>query len=482
MAHKGSVGKMSTVVIPEPSASPPVLGPSADKGELKNERIRFGLGTILYQSEEIGMGPIPTAIIRALGGDDRHIGLITTFGTVGGLITLLADPFLKWKRSNRGAMVFAMGIGVIIAGLICITLLSAYGAAFRPYALLTFLLLSGLFGGVNALQGIIEKCWIGDLVHESILGWFTKIKWILSIVGVLFFSLAMARFVDRFPVYGGYAAIYILFALSFFVAGAFIYPRIPDRTPKTAHYFSAGASIREKLKNDDGVLYVFMHDRVIWLYTLHGFLWMFGRQACNAFTAAYLIEHFNYSMTSIAMLSSIQLVMSMAVIYLVGDKSDVWGVRKPWLILMTITACSMSLWVFSAKWGLACIIIYYLMAGAAGHTLSMLGTNYNLYMTPVKGRSAFYAIGGVIGIPLTLVSAGGIAAAGWILHHFKDFHFRFAGTDFSRYHVYFLATMLVCFAGLVPLLIIGKRRIGEGIPPHRRITCKGSIPCVPKPA
>ncbi|MBL8025440.1 MAG: MFS transporter [Fibrobacteres bacterium] len=439
------------------------LPPSADKEQLKGERVRFGLGTILYQSEEIGLGPVPTAIVRSLGGDDRHIGLIGTASSLGGLVALLADPFLKWKRSNRGAMIFAMGIGFVLAMLICLTLLLAYNEAFRPYAIYTFLVLSITFGGVSSLQSTIEKCWIGDLVHESVRGWFTKIKWILSILGVLFFGIFIARFTDRYPVFGGYAVIYGMFAVSFLIAALFIYPRIADRTPRTANYFSEGSTLREKLKNSDGVLWVYMHDWVIWLYTLHGFLWMLGRQAFFAFTAAYLIEYFNYSMTRIVLLSSIQSIMSIAVLYAIGDKSDVWGVRKPWLILMAISALSMSFWIFSAKWGLVCIIIFYVLAGASGHTLSMLGMNYNLYMTPAKGRSTYYAIGGIIGIPIALLTASSIGAAGWILHHFKTFHFEIAGATFSRYHVYFLCCMTICFLGLVPLLIIGNRRIGDGI-------------------
>jgi len=193
------------------------------------------------------------------------------------------------------------------------------------------------------------------------------------------------------------------------------------------------------------------------LYQTHGVLWMSGRQIFNAFTAAYLIEQYHFTMAKLAYLLSIQSIMSIAVLYVIGDRTDKWGSRKPFIFVLIGSASIMSLWIMSAKWGIVCIFIAYFLGGLAGHTLSMLGNNFALEVLPAKGRSAYMALARLIIAPVSIFA---VASAGWLLHRFVDFHVTFSGFVLSRYHLLFFVSMLICFVGIIPLLIIGKRKVG----------------------
>lgn len=60
-----------------------------DKHILGRERIKFGVASIMYHSEEAAFGPIHTMVIRSLGGGDVALGITTA-------ITSQAGSLLQW--------------------------------------------------------------------------------------------------------------------------------------------------------------------------------------------------------------------------------------------------------------------------------------------------------------------------------------------------------------------------------------------------
>lgn len=418
-----------------------------EKKALKGDRVRFGLGTILYQSEETGLGPVPTAIVRCLGGDDRHIGMFSSLTVFGGIFKMAGNPLLKWKASNRAAMIFTMKLGVLFAGLIAIVLFTSSIPSLRAAVLPLYMGLSILLASASMLQGTVEMNWIGDLVPIYLRGWFTKIKWILSVCGAIVFTIGIARISQMYPNMYTYAGIYLFISLSHVVAAKVLYPKATDKKPKVANFVSEGETGHERINYKIPVL---------WLNFIFGMFWGPARMITGAFVPIYLMHQFNFSLTKIALLLVLQQVMSIAVIAFIGDKTDRWGSRKPLIILTSLVAFSMSLWFFSAWLGIGCAIAYMVINGAAGHTMSMLGSNFQLEIYPSKGRAAYVGFYTLIGLPITFATT---FFSGYLVHNLHDFHFQLLGADLTRYHLVFLATTLMAFISVVPLILTGHPKV-----------------------
>jgi hypothetical protein len=171
-----------------------------------------------------------------------------------------------------------------------------------------------------------------------------------------------------------------------------------------------------------------------------------------------MMEQFHFSLTKIALLLTLQRVKTNLDIYLIGDHTDRWGSRKPLIVASFIVGSSMSLWFFSAWGGVACPIAYMIVNGASGHTLSMLGTNFQLELYPAKGRSAYLGFSRLVGLPVVFATT---FFSGYLVHHLKNVHVEFLGTVLTRYHLIFLGTTLTALLALVPLMLIGNRRVKE---------------------
>jgi hypothetical protein len=252
-------------------------GPVTDTNVLKKDRLRFGIGTILYQSEETGLNPIYTVIVRALGGEALHLGIYGAAGSMGSLVQWVGTLLLRKFKSNRRAMICSMTMGLVIAALMAASILTSCIPALALFGLWAYLTLAWAFTGVSGVQMNIETAWIGDLVPTKRLAWFTSIKWFLSLVGIILFTFGFARMCDVWANRFTYATIYAIFAVSF-VAAVFVYRATTDRVPKSASFVSSDPQSRLNYGS-----------AALWCYILFSGLWTIGRQAQLAFTSAYLL-------------------------------------------------------------------------------------------------------------------------------------------------------------------------------------------------
>lgn len=423
-------------------------GQITDKKVLRPERYKFGVGNIMYQGEEVGLGPIHTVIIRALGGSAFHLGFVGAISGIGSLLQWVGTLFLRKFNSNRKAMAFALTLGVIFAFLIVGSILISSNASFKVYSLWAYIVLSFLLAAASGVQANIETSWIGDLVPKNILGWFTSIKWVVAVVGVLCFSLLFGKMVDLSPTLSTYALTYGIVALSHIIAIVLIWTII-DRVPKNANFIAAGATRHERLN---------YRALPLWCYILFYLLWAGGRGAMFAFTTAYMLDYFHYSMTKIAVISAIQFVISVLVLLLMGKITDKKGHRLPLMLVSGTVAFCMFLWVASAWWGLAAIIAYMVINGAAGSTHSMLAINYGLEIFPDKGRSGYLAFSRIFigGSAMVTSIIGGI-----MLRGIEGWKTELWGATLTHYHLFFVFCSAVAFCCIIPLLIAGKRTVRE---------------------
>ena len=88
----------------EPELSPAQVDESGhitDPKILNRDRLKFGIGCIMYQSEEVGLGPIHTLIVRLLGGGNVALGIVSGASCATSLVQWFGAVLLRRTGSNR---------------------------------------------------------------------------------------------------------------------------------------------------------------------------------------------------------------------------------------------------------------------------------------------------------------------------------------------------------------------------------------------
>ena len=68
---------------------------------LNTSRFRMGLANLFFSGEESSLAGQKIMIVKHLGGTDRHIGLISSFGSFMALTQWLALPLLRKFQIGR---------------------------------------------------------------------------------------------------------------------------------------------------------------------------------------------------------------------------------------------------------------------------------------------------------------------------------------------------------------------------------------------
>lgn len=421
-------------------------GQVTDDNILKKDRWKFGLGMIISQSEEVGLGGLPTVLIRRMGGNDFHLGFWGAMTGLNSLFQFAGPMLLKWKQSNQGAMRFAMVSGAIITTAIACCILGLTTPISPRYLLFGFLFLSTLLSIMQGVQWNLESSWIGDLVPVKKLGWFTSIKWILATLGIVLSSQLIGRIGDAFPTPGGYAGIYLFFCLSYLIA-FFLYGRVTDRKPKNVSFFGKAGDTHGNIG---------YRCRILWLYVTFYTLWSCGRILMGTFAFAFLMDAFHFNLTDMAWLSTLQFLLSCVSIFIMGKVCARIGHRLPLMLVIAFVSLFQFGYTLSAWWGLTPIIAYTIVNAMAGHGFSMLAINYGLEIFPDKGRSIYLALTRfVIGLFVAIL----LIFSGKILESVKGIQFHLWGATLGHYHLLFFIATLITFSCVIPLLIIGKRKV-----------------------
>lgn len=417
-----------------------------DKKILKGDRIKFGIGCVMYQSEESGFGPIHTAIVKgALGGDERYLGWIGALGSIGSLLQWTGALLLRRFGSNRAAMKVALGGGVLFGSLlVTVMLLAEFTPALKGVCLILYILFAYGLAGASGIQMNIETSWIGDLVPANMRGWFTSIKWLTASLGVLVFSLFFGWIANRSPTLPTYAALFLLIMVSHLVA-IFLVSTITDRRAQSLDFFG-------RKGNGECLNY---RSLPFWCYIWFFLAWSGGRASLHAFVTAYLLDA-GIRLDRIVLIFAIQNVISMAMLLLMGKASDRFGTRLPLMVVSGAVGLSMMLWVASAWWGLVPIIVYQFVNGAAGNTHSMLSINYGLDIFPSRGRAGYIGFARiVIGIGVLSITV----LAGYFMRGMSGWSLELWGKTLNYYHLMFGFCALLSVSSVLPLLIAGKKSV-----------------------
>lgn len=422
-------------------------GQVTDKKVLNPSRFKFGVGSVMYQSEETAFGPIHTAVVRALGGTDVHLGLITAVtGSAGALVHWVGALLLRRFGSNKKAMAAALSLGLFFGLLLALLLYVAMAfPSIRPACLVAyFFVLFGL-SGASGVQNNVETSWIGSLVPEHSRGWFTSVKWVISALGTLILVLLFGQVATRSPYLSSYAGLFVLIALSHGVA-IVLMSTVTDRKPASARFFG-------KKDDPDRLNY---RSYPLWGYILFYVFWAGGRIGLITFATAYMLDYLHYTMDRIVGVFAITSLINVVMLLFMGKVSDRIGTRKPLMIVSGGVGLFMMLWVTSAWWGIWPIVAYQFINGCAGTTHSMLSTNYGLEIFPEKGRAGYFAFVRLfIGISVMFSAT----LAGFVMSAIRGWNVMLWGHEFNHYHIFFIGCSLVTAGSIIPLLIAGNKKV-----------------------
>ncbi|MCC5844609.1 MAG: MFS transporter [Verrucomicrobia bacterium] len=408
-------------------------------GQKKN-RIKFGVASLLYNGDEAAFSPLHTAVIRALGGGDVHLGFMgAMIQSMGQLFSWIGTLILKANRMHRKALIQALFLASIVQGLIVATLLTGHA---RPdisaVLLLVYIASVAVMGMLTGSQQNIVVSWIGELVPVRQRGWFVSGMAIVSNIGLVLLQMLFAR-LARNAGLPGYAMIMGIVFLNTLVA-CFLVATLSDCPARAVNFVSK--------RRGERVDYFF---KPLWGLIWFECAWRSGRVALVAFSTAYLLDHFGLRMDRIILIHMIVNLVNIGMLFLMGRLSDRIGIFRPLAVITAVCACSMLLWVFSAWWGLLPIIAYQVINGAAGSTHWMLVNNLSLELYPAKGRPNYLSLSRMVtGVFIILVST----VAGWVLSQLRGWEINLWGAPFTHYHMFFLGCTLATLTSLLPLYLL----------------------------
>ena len=415
------------------------------KQELNASRYRLGIANLFFTGEESSLGGISVFIIRAMGGNDAHFGFVSCFGSLVAFLQCLAVPVLNFFRSNRKAMCFALGLGAFCGVLLATSGLGANATgSLQQWMLYAFIASSLLMSIATGIQTTIETSWIGDLVPQSLRGWFYSVKTVVSIIGMVVLSLLFGFLVDNSPELSKSAFwLYLVVALSHVMAISIIL-KIPDRKPLPAKVFA---------RKDDKEARMDFKNASFWKFCGFYITWAMGRNIFFVFYSIFLLTEFNFGLLKLNSLNVLTMLLSVVAVMVAGKLSDVKGNRRLLMLVSTSVGCAMLLFQLTPWFGLVPIIVYVLINSMAGATHTMLINNYMLEIIPAEGRAAYVSFARIlvgVGGLLSSLAAGAVGRA-LELHQWS---LKIGGFSFSRYHLMFFAGAVIAASSSLWLIFI----------------------------
>jgi hypothetical protein len=421
------------------------LGQVTDRVVLNRDRLKLGVSLLVTNGQEYAFGPVHTVVVRALGGTEFHLGLVSAVYYASYIFLWLGPLLLRLLRSNVRAMKTVLICGLISVSLLMLVVLSAaIWPAYKGIVLIVYLMLVFSTSGISGVQTVVEASWIGDLVPLSLRGWFTSVKWMVFAVGMLGLIVLFGQISARCPTLPAYAGMFGIIAISHVVA-LIVVSSVTDRPPQTANLISTR-------HHEDRIDY---KNAALWKYVWFFVSWAGGRTALTAFSTAYMLDHFHYSMDKILAVFAITNLINIVMLPIMGKVSDHIGTRLPLTFISGLAGLAMTLWVSSAWWGIAPIIVYQFINGAASTTHMMLATNYGLEILPAKGRCGYISFTQLlVGLSAALASV----MAGIVMHAIKGWTFVLWGAEISHYHLFFLGCALLTMSCVLPLVLPMKNK------------------------
>ena len=371
-------------------------------------------------------GSVITGFALSLGATSFEIGLISSIGLLGQLLT----PLVAWWAGLLGRRKPLCVVLAFLGRLVwfpAIILPAILPAELRPVLLLTIITLSGLF---NSSAGVLWVSWMGDVIPTGERGRFLGLRSGLLGIIAMVANLGAGALIDRiasplgFQIVLGVAT--VLGAISALILIAHTEPRTPQ--PRN----NLWTTLTEPFGD--------ANFRRVLLFAVY---WTFSVLIAAPFVIPYFLQYLKMSYTQIAILSVIGALCALVFAPMWGRIADRVG-NKPMLQFTTMIAATL----LPLSWMLASpVVLLPIWIGAVVDAFANTATgqgSFNLLLSstaPIKRTgfvSAFFATTGLAGF------LGGLGS-GPLLELFSHPNFAIStlGLHWTGYHWLFLLSAIM---------------------------------------
>ncbi len=412
---------------------------------IRKERVRFSIIN-LFWSQENALGAIPQIIVRRLGGDFFHIGLMNAFGMASNLLSFLGPLGLLYWGSYKKGIIYTNIMAIVQYAIMALAIIGG-GVLFSPktalYIFLGMVLFESMLNGYGASSG---PAYIGDFVPKSRIVWFSSLRSIISALGGIVFSIVFGRITDRWANSWSYGALYLFFAIST-IAVVVLLRGAPDPKPDSRKFFTRDKA--SKIRYDS---------RQFWLFFTYVFILTVVGGMCRGLNFLFLIDQWHFTNTQIGYVVTFQSLASVAIVYVLGKIGDAKGNRKL-LIVAAIFGVIASIFVISSAWfGITAVFIWLVLGAIAGPAQYFLGNTFQIKLFPHKGMAAYFTL---LQIPMGVIGIIMSMCGGFFMQMSVGKSVGFMGATLVPYHMLFIVCAALSVIAIVPLAIMGNKTMDE---------------------
>ncbi len=371
-------------------------------------------------------GSVITGFALSLGSTPFQIGLISSIGLLGQLLTPLAAWLAGFFGRRKPLCVVLAFLGRVV-WFPALILPAVLPPELRPILLLTVITLSGLF---NSSAGVLWLSWMGDVIPPGERGRFLGFRsGSLGVIAMLA-NLGAGALIDRLARPLGFQMVLAVSTVLGAISALMLIAHTEPRTPQPRNDLLT--TLLEPFADPNF--------RRVLLFAVY---WTFSVMLAAPFVIPYFLQQLRMSYTQIAILSVIGALCALVFAPMWGRIADRVG-NKPMLQFTTLIAATL----LPASWMLASpVTLLPIWIGAVIDAFANTATgqgSFNLLLSstaPIKRTafvSAFFATTGLAGF------LGGVAS-GPILEAFSQpvFAISSLGLHWTGYHWLFLISALM---------------------------------------
>ena len=387
-------------------------------------------------------GMFLTGLALLLGANAFQIGLLAAIPAVTAVFSFLATLLVRRFGARRSLTVWAAGVGrtlfVVLAGLLLLRARIDLGLFFAVVVGYNVLL---------AIANISWNSWMRDLVPEARRGRYLGMRNALLGGVTMVLTYGGASVLDRLKVTDpelGYGLAFVI-AVCFGLISALLLARQPE--PPMAP--SPRVPVRERLF---GPLNEPQFRRLVIFMAF----WFLTGTLASPFYMAHLITNLEFPFTLIGVYAVLGGTTGILFLLMWGWVIDRFGSKPVTVACFAVVGVMPLLWVVATSTFRLPIWIDAVLNGIAwsGANLGLLNMVLALGDRPERKESYFAVFAVVVGLATFISSLLG----GVIAQLLVNFRITLFGREFINYHVLFLATGLLRFAGLPLLARIEVRR------------------------
>jgi MFS family permease len=386
-------------------------------------------------------GPALTGFARQLGANDLVFSLLMALPALGGVAQVFASYLLE-RSANRRRLFLAslypqrlIWIGVALIPVV------VHRSTARIVAAMALICMSGIFGSVG---NVAFMSWMGDLVPGYIRGRFFGTRSMLSTAAATVTAWSVGWFLDRFPGFVGYGAVFATAAV--FGAADIAFFHFIKEPP-----MNRSAASPRLIQ----VLFEPFSSRPFTRFVTFWCSAMFAQMLMGPFTILYLLEALSLQFSQASLYA--QVIPNIAIFMAArrwGRMIDRYGCKPVLTVAMAVQTVLPLVWVFTSagRWWLLLSVSF--LGGFFWSAMDLGAVNMLMRSSPGTNRSAYVAnyslLSGVLGNALPYLTAGAFLSV--IRPIAESLDMTILGLRVTRFHFLFLLSGLVRLAVLLFVL------------------------------